>query len=918
MRQATAVITAEKGLNSSSRIKLESLAKHLKLPPELFEEALVLLQSNDNLNLTHYEKAFVKFLDTELGRIKGGVISLGMEFEAIDLADRKYQINSTRAEQLIKSRAKAAGISRISPDEAAVFAERIIVERTNKLAAVDDELREDLYRIGKKWGYQREQVDRVIFREISQNRAQKRSAFFKRAAALLCLVVAAGVGTAIATGHLEIDLFSKPLPADPVANLDQPGQVSASEPDQAPSTFANLKKFAQSRNARPSNALNMAVEKIGQNDASQRQTGFHELSKIACSDPQYDGSELTKLIARLYYEEQSDAAASGVLSAIRQRLEIQSPTSGVSVKDLKNNYRANGMLGQICFSDFADNFETTSRYQNARAVIEDLIRIPVSNELTLADYLSRSEAAIAVDQWNLLNQTIWSPTSIDAAVLYGPILSLTKPKLDPKTLNSYRDESLISMIEVDSSDWNHLKAPIRETLSRCDEGKLNRWISAFVKPENQAMQDFLSPLLLKRIDVKPKSVVRKDVYDAIAEYEIAVRDRLIKPVTTRDADLSKQIREFLSQQPLPKKEITPDQIASTALRVNLQMAFCAALEDVSHIDESSFVEFDRINETVVSGPLRLRELISLPIDRSSEQESKNAATASDRARKKAAIARLSLSGRDSSGSRKLALNQLAKVALRFERLTYAESETLAQYLLSDLGTEELLNAQLRIESFAHWPNLALAIADNLPNSDAGVDQALTVCRLLLGQEFEFQPQDKDWKLTLQSKLYVAIADQISNQVDLDPDNTKNSWNRLQIYLNDIYGDRLMIINKANSLNQSFSSLDQTSLELTRVLALQQNRVQNSNLKRSQTIVAKSSSNEIARTVLAGQFLIQVVSSEFESTELSARAQDSVSRFQTNMASANFVGEQLYYTELALLRLFALKRELLVRQLRERG
>ena len=917
MRQATAVITAEKGLNSSSRIKLESLAKHLKLPPELFEEALVLLQSNDTVNLTHYEKAFVKFLDTELGRIKGGVISLGMELEAIDLANRKYQINSTRAEQLIKSRAKAAGISRISPDEAALFAERIIVERTNKLAAVDDELREDLYRIGKKWGYQREQVDRVIFREISQNRAQKRSAFFKRAAALLCLVMAAGVGTAFATGHLRIDLLSKPLPEKPIANLDQPDQNSDPQPEQAPSTFANLKEFVKGSNARGKNALNLAVEKIGHSEPSQRQSGFEKLSEIVCSDPQQDDSQLSELITRLYYEEQSDDAASGVLSAIRHRLQTQSPTSGVSVNNLKNNYRANRLLGQICFSDIAGGFESTSRHENAKAVIKDLIRIPVLNELSLDNYLSRSEAAIAVDQWNLLNQTIWSPTSTDAAVLYSRILSLTKSKLDAETLNSYRDESLISLIEVDSSDWNHLRNPIRETLSRCEDVKLNRWISAFVKSNDTAMQDFLAPLLLERIDVKPKSVVRKDVYDAISKYEMAVRGRLIVPVTTRDASLGKQVREFLDEQAKSKNQITPDRIANTAIRVNLQMAFCAALEDVSHIDESSFVPFDRLNETA-SGPLRLREVISLPIDRSSEQKSGNSATASDRARMNASISRLSSSSREASGSRKLALNQLAKVAPRFERLTYAQSEILAQYLLSNLGTEELLNAQLRIESFSHWPNLALAIADKLPNSGVQLDQALTVSRLLLGQELETKPTDKDWKLTLQAKLHDAIADQVSSQVDLDPDNMKSNWNRLQIYLSEIYGDRLMIASKTDSLNQSFSSLDQSLLELTRTLALQQNSVPDSQLKRSQSIVTQSSSNEIARTVLASQFLIQVVSSEFDSTEFAARAQDLVSGFQTNMSNSSFVGEQLYHTEIALLRLFSLKRELLVQQLRERS
>ncbi|MDG1873964.1 MAG: hypothetical protein P8J27_08635, partial [Mariniblastus sp.] len=122
------MIATEKGLNSSSRVKLESLAEHLKLPQELFEEGLALLQTSND-NLSHYETAFVKFLDKELSKTSGGLISLGTEKEAIELAARKYQINSTRAEQLIELSTRANKITRLSPKEAETFAEQLIVDR---------------------------------------------------------------------------------------------------------------------------------------------------------------------------------------------------------------------------------------------------------------------------------------------------------------------------------------------------------------------------------------------------------------------------------------------------------------------------------------------------------------------------------------------------------------------------------------------------------------------------------------------------------------------------------------------------------------------------------------------------------------------------------------------------------------------
>ncbi len=908
MRQATAVITAEKGLNASSRIKLESLAKHLKLPSDLFEHALVLLQSNDT-NLTHYEKAFIKFLDSELGRIKGGVISLGMELEAIDLAERKYQINSTRAEQLIEARSQAAGISRISPDEAAVFAERIIVERVNKLPAVDDGLLDDLYRIGKKWGYQRKQVDRVIFRQIDRNRAQRRTTLLKRTSiALGLLLLVCGVGTAFVTGQFK-GLFSRPVPMVPPSG---PDLAIAAEAEHNSSTFSSLQYLARNEDS-----LNPIVKTLGRQDAAQRKTAFEKLTDKACSDQRFENSELPELVSRLYFEEQSDVASSGVLAAIRDKLQIQPVTYGVSVNQLKENYRANRMLGYLCFSDAGSKHRSTTRYKNATSLINELIKIPISDDLSLGDYLSKSEAAIAVDHWNLLNQTIWSPSSVETAVLYGPILTLTKSKLEPDTLNNYRDETLVSLIEVDASDWSHLREPIRETVSRCDQIKLNRWISAFVESDNVAFQDFLAQPLLKRIDAKPRSVVRKDVYAAIANYEMTVRDQLIEPVTRRDALLSKKTDEFLSNQPIDKDEITPDLIAITVLQANLQLAFCAALEDATHIDDSSFALVDRLNQTASSDSLRLRELISLSIDRRSEETNKGSATASDRSRKKSALAKLERLRQDSAGTRKIALNQLAGIATRFDRISYREAETIATYVLSDLGTEELQNIQLRVEAFSHWANLTLAIADKLPEANVGLDQALTISRLLLGRDFDIQPQDSQWKRTLQSSLYSVVATQVSNDVDLDPDNVENDWNRLQIYLNDAYRDRLMIVKKTDFSEQSFSRLEQFLLELAQALA-QENQSLLSRLENSKAIIEQASDNEIAKTVLAGQFLIQVVSGDFESSEFEASSRNLLSQYQSTMQKQSFVGEQLYHTELVLLRMFALKRELLVKRLRERS
>lgn len=267
LRQSAAIISAEKGLNPASRIKLEALAKKLNLPKHLLDQGIEQLQSNDPTNLTHYEKAFTKFLEDEFSKVKGGVISLGMEKNAIDLANRKYQINGTRAEQLIAIQAEATGVSRISPEEAANFAEQIIVDRVDELTVVDDELRQALYKIGTKWGYSKQQVDRIIFRQISANRARKQAGWLKLAAISIGLIALVGLGVAYAAG-----IFGDLAPKPSYSNKTIPSEL---EPEKDPtsnnetSLLERLKSLAE-----PFPNLRRQVDRIADGRELQRQLGL--------------------------------------------------------------------------------------------------------------------------------------------------------------------------------------------------------------------------------------------------------------------------------------------------------------------------------------------------------------------------------------------------------------------------------------------------------------------------------------------------------------------------------------------------------------------------------------------------------------------------------------------------------------------
>ena len=410
---------------------------------------------------------------------------------------------------------------------------------------------------------------------------------------------------------------------------------------------------------------------------------------------------------------------------------------------------------------------------------------------------------------------------------------------------------------------------------------------------------------------------------AITEYALKVRNKQLEPVTKRSKILDNFFSESIESN-VSLSLVSPDRIAQIALAVNVELAFCEALKNASHIDESSFLEFDRL---IVMPPPRLQALIALPIDnKKSHSENEGSATASDKRRLDAAIARLNDSGSDSTDRRLLALKQLKQIAHRFQGISYTEAKIIAAFLLSDLTRDELLGVEQVLDSFSHWPNLTLAIADELPKSDVKADQALTVLRILLGRHVEIL-QNENWKAQAKNLAIQTVAAEVASRIDLDPDNIKSNWVRLNIFLLELYRDRL-----ADTLTNSNSAFSQSNPKLHQLIAeLVKQKLRTTSLERSDAvgrtvtearrllqILDATSANEIEKVAWANQMHCSVLIAEFvdgSAAQLTALGLLHDLRDQSN--SITRVGDRLYVSELALLKITNLRRNELVNRLLDR-
>ena len=172
LRQASAIIAAEKGFNNVAKAKLDDLAQRLHLPEELFEQGLQELQNSNSPvgDLTDYEKGFIKFLIHEFSqKPKGAVLSISMEEKAVAYANDRFGISANRAEQLIDYQASESGIGRLSRTDAREFGRQMIHDIIGEQLLMDAKTEDRIFRIGRRWGCDVLEVEEMITTALARN-----------------------------------------------------------------------------------------------------------------------------------------------------------------------------------------------------------------------------------------------------------------------------------------------------------------------------------------------------------------------------------------------------------------------------------------------------------------------------------------------------------------------------------------------------------------------------------------------------------------------------------------------------------------------------------------------------------------------------------------------------------------------------
>lgn len=900
LQKASAIIASEKGLNAAAQQKLQTLAEHLKMPQAEFRDALALLQETEQLpvGLNRYEKEFLEFLQFEFEQIKSGIITISMEDKAVDLAARKYDIQEARARRLIHEKAESMEVRRISKSEAENYVEQLITSRIGDAIRIDEPARERFYQIARKWGVDGDHVDKVVLQALAANRRTEleQQGVTRRpwvTAALAVLLPAVGVVFAVnAHKWWNADQVSKdPVKKDPVVKLEEvtwqnPGWWKESGVESALKRLENDEAKAE------------WVQLLASDELDERTEGLRRLLGRLWDSEKPQDFELQSFLAAYFYRCPDPNFSNRILVELKEGLSLPASRLPAQISKMELGYKANRLLGfffHYKIENEGKDWEERKAWVD-QAVYREFGATPKGEEAE--GYLDRTNRVVAINQWNHLLQTSWASPG-RTSTLIGPLFELTQSKLGDQELQRLHRRTVMSVLESDQELWSNLKDEIARAVDTSPVDALNTWINQYQAASSEDYRGWLGRQLVAKCNLDLEAASRAEIADALNQFKTQNRREQFRELLVRSEKvdrLSDEVRNAFRT-----TNMSPQLIADVARVVTLSMY-------LSPMDQSSF-QYARFDLLYRKGTPNLERLARTSIDE--QHQSSGDATRSDKQQKQETLKQLQTLARDKRESRLTSLRRLADVAERFADIPYSEAKVLADYYLKLTNDRERVQAEKLLPKFVDWPSFGLAVVDQLEDSKTTLDQALTIAQFYSEDSFELK-EAVFWRDETRKFILDAVVRKIE-QANVEVTEASQQWYFLR-------ADYIQLLElRLEALGENPLSFNRSEpVEMTRAMVeVLLNRIPGGveyPVKRATRVLENQSTSELEELVALNKLLVKLLA-RYVGTRWPDRAimADRISE-SVEGHSQRTSGEVLLKTELALLELWELEREAIVKRL----
>ena len=721
LRQAVAIITAERGLNDVSQPKLQALASQLGLTESAFHQALEKLkQDSSTLGLNRYEKKFVELLSIEFSRLSGDVLTIKAENRATDLAERKYQIPAIRAHQLIQETAAKFDVATISHHDAELFATSLIDEAIGNQLWLREENGDRLKHACRKWGMTESEIEHAIRARFSRNRKQRSINLASWLFAILGILVFAA---AAITGLQTVDWKKNAREnsqtsfenSKPVATVSHAGFPDWIDPDQ-------IGKFG-SVAATDKRYKFLADPHVWQKE--NREDTYSHLLQMAL-----EGNEtktvVYELIANLYYQDPdarlTDKFVEIAIDGLAPFTVNASATNQeLTPQQLRKAFAANRLLVTICLTSHSDNLVSKKRSTVLRNSISDLVQLPDENMPEELAYANASKSLLEKFWGTATRRFADEPRSVLALL---PELEKKSSSANGPEINKRRTNLMLQIVEQSNSKWMMAKPSIQLSISKSDSSDAADWLDILLPVKDRSLAKFLASPLAARFHIDTRQQ-HETLMKQLRQIHRSNRVRAHSAAFEANSAVEEFVEQFRFSSEKSGLRRVDEKIEIPALQTPEILLGCMAANNLAlaWIQASRTGEFSRfysIRDSAISSSSIPQ--IDAPAIRSQPTPYENRAMMEN-------LKKISDSSPAQSSTRISAIRAIVRLAPKFENITYADAFVLGNFISSAQEPREVLEIERALPNFSKWSNLKLAISDLLLDEAGAPDESSHIAHL---------------------------------------------------------------------------------------------------------------------------------------------------------------------------------------------
>jgi hypothetical protein len=874
---------------------LESLARDMDLPADVFHDAMAVLQRGELAaakSADPQRARFRQFLKRQLEELKAGILSARHEQTLTTFAVAQLGMPENQARDDIHQVAAELGLRRVPLEEALRYVEEVVATKLADDILVERSDVVRLYHLGRDWGLEPADIDELVRYRIEENAArQRRERNWNRG------VVAGAIAAAVCVVvTLVVIVIRSRVSTPPVANhvvdpVKPPEETPILETRAKPPSWWDTDltiAIGQLRNERSD--VTPTYEAIISDDASRRGQGYELLVEQAGSEP----FEVTRwkpfegVLAGCYALEPNDSAATRLRRAWLAVAQEVIDTPPKSADDYQAAIRPVG----TAVKTLKDSRLSDARRRDLADELGRMLRTPLDPSAAEKDLQKQCLGALATVLLERLTDEIAKRPEL-LGLHYSRLMAMARPRLETEELGRLDAAIAAAAIQHAPDAWRTWEPIAQRGIASRDSLSVLRLVEAYERYPSSDVKQRLADRLFARLGISaaglPTTAYAEAMRKALgASLPAAVGDEarwsrfagqaasVLEESSTASGDASTQLR----------------MAASLAWNVNLALTLVPPFGNGEQFDHFTSIgpPWERKTDEPES-PLVSTSVSATPSRLSRDQQDTFDRYAHD----------LGDWQRMEEARRASYLRGLAQFAEKVSDLSPIHSRQIASYILGRKSEAEQAIVQDALADLRPWKQLRLALADGIEKSQLATEHLRRMVITLTGHD----AADLETSRSPARRLLLrSVVDELSlRRSSGDAASEIDRWSQ---QLTTAYRER------AQLLGASPAELEGRSTPAALLHAcLDRLAASNESVDRLVSLAAQGGLGDPQQTALLQRALVQALSASMRAKHPSAAAdlEQLAAGLEQRSAKAPDVVAQLRDGEATLLKLLLKQHEL---------